>query len=66
MDHSVEELALIPRTSCEKGDVIAIVHGCNTPLLLASNGDGTYYESGTMPPGRCNVWGSGYLERRRG
>lgn len=39
-------LALIPPISCEKGDMLAIVHGLNTPLLLGSRGGGTYAVGG--------------------
>jgi hypothetical protein len=39
-------LALIPAINCEKGDVLAIVHGFNAPLLLRSRRDGTYAVGG--------------------
>ncbi|KAH7380168.1 heterokaryon incompatibility protein-domain-containing protein [Pyrenochaeta sp. MPI-SDFR-AT-0127] len=35
-------LSLIPPIDCEKGDVIAIIHGCETPVLMRSREDGTY------------------------
>jgi hypothetical protein len=39
-------LALIPPISCEKGDMLAILHGFNTPLLLKSRAGGTYAVGG--------------------
>ena len=35
-------LALIPPISCEKGDMLAIIHGLNAPLLLGNRGGSTY------------------------
>ncbi|KAH7074109.1 heterokaryon incompatibility protein-domain-containing protein [Paraphoma chrysanthemicola] len=41
-----KKLALIPPTRCEKGDMLAIVHGSITPLLLRNSGNGNYSMGG--------------------
>jgi hypothetical protein len=41
-----KRLVLVPPDRCERGDVLAIVHGLNAPLLLRNIGDGTYAVGG--------------------
>jgi hypothetical protein len=37
-----KKLVLVPSTGCDRGDVLAIVHGLDAPLLLKRIPDGTF------------------------